>query len=191
MQMGSRKREEIPLKRQGSGIRTPHQRTSVDETQGVRETVKRYQSPEYARRYRETYDKGLTPVHIRSRVIAAREVAVIRSLLQQINPEEGVVLDVPSGTGKLEGMLSEFPWQIIAADVSLAMMTLAREECRDDQLIRYLKCDARQLPLDDKSVDTIVCLRLFQRLGEAARRTILREFHRVGRRQPRGNGARR
>ncbi len=163
-----------------------HDATS-DETcdaqdQMVRQTVARYKSSGYAERYLREYRGGLTPKHIRSRIIAARETAIIGSLLREVDMAQSVVLDVPCGTGKLGGVLGEFPVKIIAADVSLAMMALARDQYRSSQVVEFLKCDARHLSLASKSLDVIVCLRLFQRLPSDTRCAILDEFCRVGRR---------
>ena len=157
--------------------------TTVAETREVLDTKSRYQTQEYARKYRSRYAGGVTPIKFLSRVIAAREIQVIRSLFREIDTRDAVVLDVPCGTGKLGAVFSEFPVRVMAADVSSSMMAVAREECRENQVIEYLRCDARDLPLEAKSVDVIVCLRLFQRLTAPARRAILEEFRRVGRRR--------
>jgi len=153
------------------------------EERWARETLDRYRNREYARRYKAEYTTGLTPKHIRSRVIAAGERTVIAELLREIDSAGAALLDVPCGAGKLGPLLRTFPAHIVAADVSRAMLAFAGEEYDPAQLLRVLQCDARALPFKDGSVDVIVCLRLFQRLPPEARRTILGEFRRVTRGQ--------
>src|SRR5882724_11866814 len=153
------------------------------EEQRTRETLGRYRSGEYVRRYRAEYTNGLMPKHLRSRVVAAGERAVIAQLLREIDPAGSALLDVPCGAGKLGPLLQTFPVHVVAADGSREMLAFAGEEYDPAQLLRVLQCDARALPFKDGSVDVIVCLRLFQRLPPEARRTILGEFRRVTRGQ--------
>ena len=148
----------------------------------VEETLNRYKAADYAQRYKREYTGGLAPINIRSRMVAAGEVSILRSLLRRIETAGSVLLDIPCGTGKLGRMLAAFPVHVIAADVSGEMMQLAQEEYRPSQLLRFMQCDARQILLEDKSVDIVVSLRLFQRLPTRTRQEILKEFRRVGRR---------
>lgn len=148
----------------------------------TRDTIKRYQSATYASRYKKEYIAGFDFRSIRSRIIANREVAIIREFLGGMGlygPEWQVVLDVPCGTGKLGSCLCRFPVKILAADVSRQMMDLASNEYDPEKLISFLQFDARNIPFIDGSVDNIVCLRLFQRIPREMRMNILREFRRV------------
>lgn len=152
-----------------------------DEAAAVEEAVARYKSETYACQYQREYLAGLALKNIRSRIIAHRELAVLRALLQGIDTDGRVLLDLPCGTGKLGRLMAEFAVRVVAADVSAEMMNLAKNEYPPDQLIRFVECDARKIPLGDGSVDVIVCLRLFQRLPLTARRQALREFRRLAR----------
>ena len=147
------------------------------------ELLDRYRRREYARRYKAEYTAGLTPQHLRSRIIAGGEKALIARLLREIDPAGSVLLDVPCGAGKLGRLLQSVPVHVVAADVSREMLGIARAEYDPAQLLRFLQCDAGALPLKDGSVDMIICLRLFHLLAPERRRMILDEFRRVARGQ--------
>ena len=146
----------------------------------IRENIERYQRESYALRYKKEYKGGYGFKNIRSRIIAGREIAVLKSLLDGIGITPGsIFLDMPCGTGKLGAPLSGYPIKILAADLSQHMMALASPEYSPDKLLGFMRFDARNIPFDGESVDHIVCLRLFQRLPREIRINILREFRRV------------
>lgn len=146
----------------------------------LRENIERYQNESYALRYKEEYKGGYDFKNIRSRIIAGREIAVLRSLLDRIGIAPGsILLDMPCGTGKLGAALCGYPVKILAADLSQHMMTLASAEYARDKLLGFMRFDARNIPLGAGSVDHIVCLRLFQRLPNDIRMNVLKEFRRV------------
>src|SRR6266481_9374460 len=152
-------------------------RNADREEQRARETLGRYRSREYVRRYKAEYTNGLGPKHLRSRVVAAGEKAVIAQLLREIDPAGSALLDVPCGTGKLGPLLQTFPVHVVAADASREMLALAGDEYDPAQLLRVLQCDASALPFKDGSVDVVICLRLFHLLPPATRRMILAPSH--------------
>jgi len=162
---------------------TNYPRNPEREEQRARETLGRYRSREYASRYKTEYTDGLGPRHLRSRVVAAGEKAVIAQLLREIEPAGSALLDVPCGTGKLGPVLQTFPVHVVAADASHEMLTLAGGEYDPAQLLRVLQCDARALPFKDRSVDVVICLRLFHLLPPAIRSMVLDEFRRITRGQ--------
>ena len=148
--------------------------------ENIKENIERYQKESYALKYKEEYKGGYGFKNIRSRIIANREIAVLKSLLDDMGIAPGsVLLDMPCGTGKLGATLSRYPIRILAADLSPHMMTLALPEYSSDKLLGFLRFDAQNIPLDTRSVDSIVCLRLFQRLPRDIRVKILKEFRRV------------
>ena len=148
----------------------------------IRENISRYQDESYAQKYKEEYKGGYRFKNIKSRIIANREIAVTRSLLEDANITKALgalLLDVPCGTGKIGKILSRYPIKILAGDLSSQMMALAAHEYSTDKFIGFLRFNAQNIPLNDKSVDYIVCLRLFQRLPKDIRINVLREFRRV------------
>lgn len=142
------------------------------------ETRKRYQSDEYAKNYKNEYLSGWSLKSIRSRVIKDLEINAVRKVLHPLLIPNTSVIDIPCGTGKLGSLLSEYNISIIASDVSNEMMALAKGEY-DPSKVVFKQIDATKIDMTDNSIDTVVCLRLFQRLDAPTRQKILGEFYRI------------
>jgi len=93
--------------------------------------------------------------------------------LAEIGPEH-VVLDLAAGTGDLAlaaARSAVAPIRVIAADMTGEMLQVGRTRPGASG-VRWVQCDALELPMKDKSVDRIVIgygLRNFARLGPALR----------------------
>jgi ubiquinone/menaquinone biosynthesis C-methylase UbiE len=99
-------------------------------------------------------------------------------------PEHGVVLDVPAGTGRLTRSAPEHGYRVIGADMSQAMLRqgFALHGLHTFQTFRgAITGDIESLPLGDKSVDAVLCLRLMGHLPPQAKDRALREMLRVAR----------
>ncbi len=142
-------------------------------------TRERYQSQRYAKQYKKEYVSDLSIKGIRSRIIANREIKVIKTILDSYVNKGMTIMDLPCGTGKLGPMLSNYPVKIVAGDVSKAMLSLAKNEYKVNT-VKYKVIDATNIPCGDGSIDVIICLRLFQRIPKETRKKILHEFNRVG-----------
>ncbi len=141
-------------------------------------TAERYQADEYAKVYKSQYQAGYSLKNLRSRLIARFEIKTIQTIIDHMNIQ-GKILDVPCGTGKLGSVLSQYPVQITAGDISESMMKYARGEYAEDKLDGFAVCDVCDLQFSDSAFDSIVCLRLFQRLPKESRLECLKEFARV------------
>lgn len=146
----------------------------------VQRTAQRYQKKAYASSYKQEYLDGWKLKNLRSRLIARAEIQAIKKAIEEVQLC-GSVLDIPCGTGKLGRTLSSYPVSITAADISPEMMGLARDEYDPEKISDFIVCDAADLPLSSSSLDSIVCLRLTQRLPVEYRGRILAEFRRVAR----------
>jgi ubiquinone/menaquinone biosynthesis C-methylase UbiE len=129
-------------------------------------TIPEYDDPSRARGY------GKRPGTTRA------ELRALRRLLGAAT-RGSAALDVPCGNGRLAGLLSELGYRfLLGLDGAPAMARAARP--------RYLATvagDAARLPLPDRSVDLVLCVRLLHHFPEAdARRAILGELSRVARR---------
>jgi len=88
------------------------------------------------------------------------------------------ILDLGSGTGLLiPNLLQRQPGQILAIDLSPAMLAILANKHRLEEIVLPLAADGSQLPLIDKSVDIIFCHAVFPHFPEP--RSTLREFKRV------------
>lgn len=99
--------------------------------------------------------------------------------------EPGLVLDLPCADGGFWPLLAEKANRvIIAADHSALRLeaALARQPAELRRRIRPLQTSPLDIELSDSAVDSIFCMSLLSRVGEApARHALLREFHRVTR----------
>ncbi|MGE8066111.1 methyltransferase domain-containing protein [Pseudomonas sp. NPDC089569] len=99
--------------------------------------------------------------------------------------EPGLVLDLPSGTGRFWPLLAEKSNRvIIGADNSESMLKVAKQAQPVDVVkrVQTLRTSAFDIALPDNAVDSIFCMRLLHHIGEAEHRlTLLREFERVTR----------
>ncbi|HEY5624566.1 MAG TPA: class I SAM-dependent methyltransferase [Gammaproteobacteria bacterium] len=149
-----------------------------DVAQEVERTAQRYQTDAYASTYKNEYEDGWKLRNLRSRLVASAEIHAVTKALDGARLE-GAILDIPCGTGKLGGTLSRYPVRITAADLSAEMMKLAREEYDEEKIDDFIVCDAAELPMEDGSLDSVICLRLTQRLPVEFRARVLAEFRRV------------
>ena len=141
-------------------------------------TRDRYQTIEYAEQYKKDYTSDLRFKGIRSRIIAYRELKIVKKFLSLIINKDMRILDIPCGTGKLGFLLSNFPITIVAGDISKSMLSLAKNEYDADK-INFKIIDAIDIPYNEDYFDVTVCLRLFQRIPSETRIKILSEFQRV------------
>jgi ubiquinone/menaquinone biosynthesis C-methylase UbiE len=73
-------------------------------------------------------------------------------------PRGGVVLDLACGTGLSTVWWAQQGYQVVAVDVSEAMLERARERAHEAGLaVRFLLADMRDMPLDDR-FDAVVCM---------------------------------
>jgi ubiquinone/menaquinone biosynthesis C-methylase UbiE len=95
-----------------------------------------------------------------------------------------VVLDVPTGTGRVYDYLAHRNVQIIGCDFTRGMLdkAAARNTRKHPMLIRG---DAADLPFPNGAIECITCLRFFHLIPPASRRRITTELSRVL--QPRGH----
>ncbi len=139
--------------------------------------TQRYQSTAGAAAYRRKYERSWT-----RRLSHRREMNVVRRALRRA-VVRGSVLDVPCGAGRLLPVLLETAPQVIAVDLSAAMVGEAKaaiaQHARAGE-VRFVVAAADALPLRDGEVDTAVCHRLLHHMGEASERAgVLAELARV------------
>jgi ubiquinone/menaquinone biosynthesis C-methylase UbiE len=80
------------------------------------------------------------------------------STLQELLPhdKEGIVLDVPVGTGRISNMLNIYRKKI-GADFSKEMLNKAKEK----EYSSLIRCDVECIPLIKQSMDIVISLRFF------------------------------
>lgn len=86
------------------------------------------------------------------------------------------LLDIPCGTGILGSRLREFPFQIVASDVSEAMMGLARAEYPPDRFLACVQADITCTSFRRASFACVVTLGFLHRVPPEIKRDALREI---------------
>ena len=104
---------------------------------------------------------------------------VVAETVVSRHPESGSVLDVGCGTGLVGRALRArgFAGQIVGLDISEASLEVARQ-CGAYDSVEQADLQQR-LPLEDDSVDALVCVGVMTYLPEVE--TVWREFARVAR----------
>jgi ubiquinone/menaquinone biosynthesis C-methylase UbiE len=91
-------------------------------------------------------------------------------------PRGARILDLPVGTGRMSRRFAAEGFRPIGADISEAMMGVARSV---GDALPLVRADGEALPFARKSFDAAVCIRLLSHLPPEARRQLLRELARV------------
>lgn len=111
------------------------------------------------------------------------EAALVARALRNV-PRDETLLDLPCGAARMTAVLAQLGFtKLAAADVSPAMVELARARLADDGIdAQVTLADAEHLPFADRSFDNVFCFRLFHHFpSEALRATVLAELARVAR----------
>lgn len=139
------------------------------------------QSPEHGqiRDYVQLHEHGLA-----RRLSLWRDAQLARHALRDAG-EPGLVLDLPSGSGRFWPVLAEHANRVIlAADPSTDMLAVAQSQTpvKVRERIRTFQSSVFSIGLSANAVDCIFCMRQFHHVADSDRRLeILQEFHRVTR----------
>ncbi|MGE5342872.1 MAG: class I SAM-dependent methyltransferase [Candidatus Omnitrophota bacterium] len=90
------------------------------------------------------------------------------------------IVDVPTGTGRILLPLTKASHRVYGIDISMDMLLQTKTKYASNP-VEILRGDAVTLPLKDKSVDYVFCLRLLNWVTEKTTTKMLNEFGRVSR----------
>jgi SAM-dependent methyltransferase len=138
-----------------------------------------YQDWAFARRYLGAYEGPLRPSTLAAWIIATRERRCVAQALRECQPPPAAVLDMPCGTGKLARVLTTMGAQVVGADLSMAMMELAKGAYEAPRFSGFVCSNAERLPFCTAAFDTVVCLRFMHLVPPASRRNVMKELARV------------
>ncbi len=101
-----------------------------------------------------------------------------QSLIKELIPKKGVVLDAGAGTGESTRAVLRLaqPRRVIGVDISAAMLYLAREKLQDARVV-FQQADMTALPFPDNTFDAVVSAWAIETLADP--KTAVREFLRV------------
>jgi Methyltransferase domain len=143
------------------------------------EIRRRYQDRPFAQRYLRAYEGPIRLRTLAAWIIATRERRCVARALRECQPPPAVLLDMPCGTGKLAKVLTTMVTQVVGADLSMAMMELAKGAYQTSRFSGFVCGSAEQLPFCTAAFDTVVCLRFMHLVPPATRRDILKELARI------------
>lgn len=93
-----------------------------------------------------------------------------------------VILDLPLGTGRFLQYYEKGRHFVIGVDISTDMLLEAKMKSTiDKNLFKLIAGEAEQIPMSDKSIDYVICVRLLNWVPKKLLKHILKEIHRVAR----------
>jgi ubiquinone/menaquinone biosynthesis C-methylase UbiE len=115
-----------------------------------------------------------------------REMGVLQKLATGFEPGTSI-LDIPLGTGRFLEFYKDSRHTVYGIDISWDMLQEARERVlalgsnhnRDD--VYLMIGEAEHIPMRDRSIDYVVCIRLLNWVTKPIFKDIIKEFHRVAR----------
>lgn len=108
------------------------------------------------------------------------EQCFAQSLLDRVG-SEGVVLDVPCGSGRFVPVFSQAA-KMYAVDINEGMLAEAEKKVSNAENCEFKLGTILDIPLEDNAVDLVFCMRLFHHVASAEERSaIFKELCRVSR----------
>jgi len=140
------------------------------------DTKNAYRNKVKAKAYQDQYIKGAKW----ARFTMWRQKYLIEKLLDLCNlKNDDIILDIPCGTGYIGDILSHNKATIVASDISLEMIELAKSEYYSENFYGFVQADIAKSPFPDKSFKCLVVLALMHRLPEEVRVDVLSEIERI------------
>lgn len=109
-----------------------------------------------------------------------REMYAISKLLEGA-VHVRTILDAPCGTGRFFHLPSFSHCTLVAADISIEMIKVARSRLTSSQRkgAQFVNCDLEYLPFKESCVDLVLCIRLLSLMPPPLQMKIIAEFGRV------------
>jgi len=122
----------------------------------------------------------------RGKTVDRRERTYIAEGIAQLSGQSPnqMVLDAPSGTGRLTEELLQRGYRVVAVDISLEMMRQGEADRNLRSLpnfVGYVCADLEHLPFRSGALDVTCSLRVMGHLPPEVKRRVLDEFRRVSR----------
>ena len=130
-------------------------------------------------------DKSVAAAYDRSRfqTVRGRLFRVLRArLLEKLDADFKLgprVLDIACGTGLITFWHTTKGRSSVAGDISGEMLEQAKMKFQPDDPVRFVRFDARSLPFQDKSFDSVTCFRFLNLVKPDVRKFIHKEIVRV------------
>ena len=114
--------------------------------------------------------------------VTPRESLLIRRYMRRVGRSQAI-LEIPCGGGRLTHAFADATDLVIAADIAVGQVRYGRQASQLDVPRVWMTASAFHIPLRDRSVDGVVCVRLSHHLPtQAERERLFSELLRVSRR---------
>ena len=100
------------------------------------------------------------------------------------NSNKQLILDAPSGTGRLSTQLIKQGFRVIAVDISIEMLKKSEDQYKlrsSPNFLGYVCCDIEHLPFCNSAFDVVTSLRMMGHLPLDVKGRVLNEFRRISR----------
>jgi uncharacterized protein YbaR (Trm112 family) len=125
----------------------------------------------------ESYDRQKFS-SLKGKITDHLEKRAFRKALARCSKED-LFLDLPCGTGRFMRVLAQEGYNVIGADISLAMLRQAHLRSTDMSYVGFVCCDAEHLPFKDNALSNLSSMRFLNHLNQSTRLNVLKEFNRV------------
>jgi len=107
----------------------------------------------------------------------------LAAALAYLPQEDGIILDVPCGTGRITSYVADAGYKVVAADISAEMIAVAQDRLIGSPVppLGYAQADAVRLPFRSDAFICTTAMRFMGHIPSATRVQILRELARVSR----------
>lgn len=109
------------------------------------------------------------------------EADILKTILKKLSPI--TIMDLACGVGRFTNILSKIETvkEVIAIDVTQEMLDICKKNIEKVYFhkLRFINTNSTSIPLEHESVDTIVCLGLFEHLPAEWRARTLNEITRL------------
>ena len=133
--------------------------------------------------YKSFYTKEANTYHssrydtLYGRIFRALHQETIGALIDQARPE-GRVLEVACGTGYTTAYLADMGLDVVATDLTPAMMQKARETCKNHK-VEFIETNALSLPFPENTFDFVISTRFMHLFPKETQLQLLSEISRV------------
>ena len=103
--------------------------------------------------------------------------------LSHWSQDEGLILDIPCGTGRITSYMASTGYGVLASDISADMLTMTQGHLTDSAVapLGYVQADAARLPFRSDTFLGATAIRFMGHIPAGTRIEILRELARVTR----------
>lgn len=138
------------------------------------DTLNAYKSAERAHEYKLFHTKKFSW----GRLMTLLEQRIVNKILKSYEwSNKDKLLDIPCGTGVLGALLTDYPFQVTASDISREMMTLAEKEYPEHSSVILKQADITNTEFNVSSFSCIISLGFLHRVPIEIKIATIKEIY--------------